>query len=42
MTAGDVHEDLVKFGHVVFELCVSARTRQTYLSQYFAPLLGAN
>jgi len=34
---GIMHKKLMKFGHVVFELC-KWTDRQAYLSQYFAPL----
>jgi len=38
---GNVHRNLVKFVRVVFELCEQTdrqTDRQTYPSQYFAPL----
>jgi len=34
-----MHKKLVKFGHVVFELCKQT-DKQTYSLLYFAPLPG--
>jgi len=38
-TTGNMHKNLVKFGRVVFKLC-ERTDRQTYSSQYFAPITG--
>jgi len=36
MVTDNMHKNLVKFGHVVFELCeqMDRKTKQTYSSQY--------
>jgi len=41
MATGNMNKNSVKFGGVVFELCGDETDRQTYSSQYFAPLPAA-
>jgi len=40
-TIGSMNKNLVQFGRVVSELC-DWRDKQTYSSQYFAPLRGVS